>query len=114
MQAIVARFFPTDPPGFYRVPFSCGDPEAIQGELESAGWRTVEAQTLERMRVVADPAAFSRAIVYGNPLILEIRQRGGVDPDEVADAVLARLVARFGDDPMTLLQQVSFFACAAD
>ena len=34
---IVTRFFPDDPPGFYRVPFSCGDPVAAPGDLKSAG-----------------------------------------------------------------------------
>ena len=114
VQGIVTRFFPADPPGFYRVPFSCGDPAEVRRDLEAAGWRQVEHQALERIKAVADPAAFSRALIYGNPLILEIRQRGGVDPDELVEAVLTGLVARFGSDPMNLPQQVSMFTCTAE
>jgi SAM-dependent methyltransferase len=114
VQETVARFFPGDPPGFYRVPFSRGDPAEVRRELEAAGWPQVEAQTLERTKTVADPEAFARAIVFGNPLLIEIRQRGGVDPDRVVDAILAGLVARFGRNPTTLPQRATIFSCTAE
>ena len=105
------RFFLVDPPGFYNVPFSCGDPAAVRLDLEAAGWREVEHETLDRTRPIPDPAAFAKAAVHGNPLITEIRQRGGVDPDEVERAVLAGLLDRFGASPTTMPLQATFFTC---
>lgn len=111
VQGVVERFFPGDPPGFYRVPFSYGDPAMVRDDLAAAGWEELEQQTLHRSRTVADPAVFARGIVYGNPLILEILQRGGAGPGEVERAVLDGLLARFGPAPFTMPQQATVFAC---
>jgi hypothetical protein len=48
--------------------------------------------------------AHSRGLIHGNPIVDEIRKRGGVDPDRVVDALAAALRKQFGDDPgqMTL------------
>jgi SAM-dependent methyltransferase len=111
VQGVVEAHFPADPPGFYKVPFSCGDPDAVLRDLEAAGWRGTEYQTLRQTRVVADPAGFATALVHGNPLIAEIRQRGHVDPEVVVADVLAALVGRFGTAPMEIPLQTMVFTC---
>lgn len=111
IQGVVARFFPVDPPGFYNVPFSCGDPVAVERDLEAAGWRDVRYETLQRTKVISDLARFAKALVNGNPLILQIRERGGVDPEEVEQAALAGLVDRFGQAPISMPLQTYLFNC---
>ena len=111
IQGVVAHFFPVDPPGFYNVPFSCGDPVAVERDLTAAGWRDVRCETLRRTKVVSDLAAFAKAMVNGNPLILQIRERGEVDPEEVEQAVLAGLVGRFGEAPVSMPLQTFRFSC---
>ncbi|NRB20820.1 MAG: class I SAM-dependent methyltransferase [Rhodobacteraceae bacterium] len=108
---VTARFFPTDPPGFYKVPFHYSDPVKVLGDLSTAGWTDVEHTTLPLSKTIVDPKAFAHAIVYGNPLVDEIRQRGGVDPDDVVSAVLDGLLDTFGPAPLVMPLQSTTFVC---
>jgi hypothetical protein len=47
-------------------------------------------------------------LVYGNPLIDQIRERGGVDPDRIVDGVLEALHREFGADARMPLQAIVF------
>ena len=104
-----ARFFPDSPPGFYKVPFSYADLDAIHADLRSAGWTTIEHQTLPLQKTVTDTAGFARGIVYGNPLIEEIRQRDSTREAEILAAVTAELTNRFGPDPFVMPLEATVF-----
>jgi SAM-dependent methyltransferase len=106
---VTARFFPDDPPGFYRVPFSYADPDAVTGDLRAAGWADVEHDTIALDKIVADFSGFAQGMVFGNPLIDEIRQRGGVEPDDVVAAIIAELQTRWGPEPATMPLQATVF-----
>lgn len=108
-----ARFFPEDPPGFYKVPFHYGDPEKVREDLSSAGWRDVSHETIPLDKRIVNPEAFARALVFGNPLIDEIRTRGGVDPEYVAAAMAEGITARFGPSDMTMPLSATMFVCEA-
>lgn len=110
IHRVVARFFPDDPPQFYAVPFSCSAIDPIKEGLMAAGFGSVEVGVKRIEKVVADPELFARGAVFGNPLLDQIRARGG-NPDAVAQAVLAELSAEFGTEPMVLqLQEIVFTA----
>ncbi|HEX8244954.1 MAG TPA: methyltransferase domain-containing protein [Longimicrobium sp.] len=96
----VERFFPADPPGFYRVPFSFADPAALRPVVEGAGFEELEIVELDR--VAESPSARDAAVglVRGNPLIAAIEERGTVDAEEVVQALAEALAARFGDHPL--------------
>jgi len=104
-----ARFFPDDPPGFYRVPFSYPEPEVVKADLRAAGWKDVQHETIALRKTVKDLAGFARGIVFGNPLIEEIRQRGGIDPDEVAAAIVEEFKRRLGPEPITMPLEATVF-----
>ena len=54
---------------------------------------------------------FARGLVYGNPLIDQIRSRGGVEPEIIVDAMVQALRREFGADPGRMpLQAVVFSA----
>jgi len=95
-QDISERFFPDNPPGFYKVPFSYPDPETVKEDLAKAGLDDVEYETIEIQKSVSDWGHFARGLVFGNPLIDEIRNRGGVDAEEVVQAIKHSLRDRFG------------------
>ncbi len=110
---VPARFFPNDPPGFYKVPFRYGDPGIVGDDLKAAGWHDVKYDAIRLNKKIADPEGFARGIVYGNPLIDEIRTRGSVDPETITAAVLDALKATFGPRDITMPLEATIFTCAA-
>lgn len=100
----ISGFFSGDPPGFYHVPFSYHDTRMIAASLRDAGFTDIklEAVTFEKQITSAD--AFARGLVYGNPVVCEIRARATASPETVMEAVSAALRREFGADPgrMTL------------
>ena len=105
---VAAQFFPTDPPQFYRVAGSYNKIEPIKDSLSVAGFIDLRIAVLAREKQVADIGAFARAMVYGNPLIDMIRARGGVDPDQVVDALGEAFAREFGN-PGRLPQRAILF-----
>ena len=109
---IPAQFFSGEPPGFYKVPFHYGNPDVVRKDLAAAGWRDVTHETIRLRKKIASPEDFARGLVYGNPLIDEIRSRGGVDPETVAAAVLRALHVTFGPTGMTMPLEATMFTCS--
>jgi SAM-dependent methyltransferase len=110
---VCEKFFPDDPPGFYKVPFHYGNPADVRADLDAAGWRDVEHETIQLTKTVENPDAFATALVYGNPLIQEIRERGGVDPDEVVAAMRNALQSTFGPTPLDMPLVATTYICRA-
>jgi SAM-dependent methyltransferase len=108
---ILAGFFPTDPPQFFNVPYSCHRIDPIKEALGEAGFGEIMIAVLKQERRVADTAGYARALVYGSPLIDQIRSRGEADPERVVDALADALPREFGGDPMRIpLQAIVFEA----
>jgi SAM-dependent methyltransferase len=105
---VAAQFFPTDPPQFYRVTTSYNKIDPIKASLSDAGFIDLRIAVLTREKQVADIGAFARAMVYGNPLIDMIRTRGGVDPDQVVEALGKAFAREFGN-PGRLPQRAILF-----
>jgi len=103
-------FFPVDPPQFYRVPFSYHQIDPIKESLIDAGFTDIDIAVLRLEKEIPDAALFAQGIVYGNPLIDQIRERGGVDPDWVVNAVTQALRAEFGSDPGRMTLQAIIFS----
>jgi ubiquinone/menaquinone biosynthesis C-methylase UbiE len=105
------RFFPSDPPQFYRVPFSYHQIDPIKESIIAAGFTNFSAAVVTREKEIPDTASFARGLVYGNPLIDQIRARGSVEPERIVEAVLQELRREFGADPGRMpLQAIMFSA----
>jgi ubiquinone/menaquinone biosynthesis C-methylase UbiE len=108
---VCGRFFPADPPQFYNVPFSYYQADAIKGSLAEAGFTDIEAAVAPLEKDIVDIAAFARGTVYGNPLIDQIRVRGGVEPERIVNAILQEFRSQFGAEPGRMpLQAIMFSA----
>jgi ubiquinone/menaquinone biosynthesis C-methylase UbiE len=106
-----ARFFPADPPQFYTVPFSYHRIDPIKESLIDAGFADINVAVVALEKEIPDATRFARGLVHGNPLIDQIRARGGVDPDRVVDALAQALRQDFGADPGRMpLQAIVFCA----
>jgi SAM-dependent methyltransferase len=108
---IAANFFPSDPPRFFEAPLSCYRIDPIKDGLHEAGFSEIRVEVLSREQNIPDVAAFARALVHGSPFIAEIRARGGVDPEQVVEALRDALPREFGTAPTRLpLQAIVFEA----
>jgi SAM-dependent methyltransferase len=83
---------PSDPPPFFQVPFGYHDVDAIRESLREAGFADVGVTPLRLESRVADAALFARALVFGTPLIEQIRGRRGVEPELLLERLTDALV----------------------
>jgi ubiquinone/menaquinone biosynthesis C-methylase UbiE len=94
---VVAQYFPDDPPGFYKVPFSYHDADHIRKSLLDAGFQQVKIDSVSLMSRISSAEVFARGLVFGNPLYEEVTTRGG-DPDEICSAVADALDRQLGTE----------------
>jgi len=59
--------------------------------LINAGFTDINIAVVRLEKQIPDAARFARGLVHGNPLIDEIKVRGGVDPDRIVDAIAEAL-----------------------
>jgi len=95
VQETVERFFPDDPPQFYRLPFSYPDPEVIEADLLAAGFEDIAFEAVSLQKDIDYPL-FLLGLIHGNPISTEIEERGG-DINEITEALEEALKAEFGD-----------------
>jgi SAM-dependent methyltransferase len=106
---VAGRFFPTDPPQFYSVPFSCHQIDPLKELLIAAGFGDIGVAVVRQERQLPDVANFARAAVYGNPLIDQVRARGGVEPDEIVGVLTQEFRREFGAGPGRMPLQAIIF-----
>ena len=75
-----------------------------------SGFNDIQIAVVSLEKKIPDVELFARGLVYGNPLIDQIRERGGVDPDRVVDAILEVLRRECGADGRMPLQAIFFCA----
>jgi ubiquinone/menaquinone biosynthesis C-methylase UbiE len=96
---VIGSFFPNDPPPFYRTPFGYYRLDPIKDALTEAGFSDITISVVTENRTIADPAAFAHGLVFGTPVIEQIRARGGVDPNLIADALADAFRTELGSNP---------------
>ena len=98
---VIGQFFPNDPPQFLRVPFSYPF-EPIKDSLVAAGFSDISASVLRIEKALAEPERLARGIIFGNPMIDQIKLRGGIDPETIAAALTTAFVKEFTTGTMPL------------
>ena len=110
-QETVSRFFEQDAPTFYTVPFGYHQIDIIKASLLQAGFEDVSAHIVKTSKTIPSAERFAEGLIYGNPIVEEIRARGTTDPDTIVAAVTAALRDAFGHDPGRMpLQAIVFGA----
>ncbi len=109
-----AKFFPSDPPLFYTVPFSYFDIRQVEDDLRSAGFGDISHQVLETTKSLVDVELFANGLVRGNPMIDELRDRAGVTPENFQAELALALEDRFGPAPTTMPLKAIVFSARRD
>lgn len=103
------RFLPDNPPKFYLTPFGYADPGQVRADLFAGGFRDVDHDVVRFNRTVPDWRHFATGAIYGNPMIVDIRA-GGVNPDDMIEAIAAELEQRFGEAPAAMPLEAHVYA----
>jgi len=98
----IGAFFTDNPPTFYQVPFSLHRTDELRGWLADAGFADVRVEAVSMRGESPSSRDLARGLVEGNPVGNAIRERGGLDADEVVEAVAGVLTAEFGDRPVRI------------
>jgi ubiquinone/menaquinone biosynthesis C-methylase UbiE len=106
VAGLIKEHFPTDTPPFYEIPFGYHRIDPIKDSLEAAGFTAIRVNVLPIDKVVEDIAGFSRGLVFGNPLIDQIKARGGIAPEAFRAEAEAALRRSFGSPARTRLQAI--------
>jgi ubiquinone/menaquinone biosynthesis C-methylase UbiE len=107
---VAGSFFTADPPQFYNVPFSAHQIDPIKESLIEAGFDGIDVAVIRLEKDVPDVAMFARAAVYGNPLADQVRARGGVEPEQIVEALIREYRREFGNDPGRMPLQAIIFS----
>jgi SAM-dependent methyltransferase len=68
-HAVAGSFFPSDPPGFYAVPFGYHRIDPIKDALLDAGFDGIRIAVVRQEEDIPSAAGFARGLVFGNPLV---------------------------------------------
>jgi ubiquinone/menaquinone biosynthesis C-methylase UbiE len=108
---VIGGFFPSDPPPFYKVPYGYNLIDPIKDELYRAGFSDLKVFVLTHQREIPEPSAFARGMIFGNPVIEQIRARGGVDPNVIVEALVKAFCDELGEHHCrTPMQTITFEA----
>lgn len=105
---VLKRFFPSDTPRFLFDPVACHQIDPIKEKLIRAGFDRIVISIQRKEYDIPDVTAFARALVF-SPLIFEIRERGGVDPEAIAQALTEALMKEYGSNPTRYPMQAILF-----
>jgi SAM-dependent methyltransferase len=106
-----ARSFPDDPPQFHRVPFGYFQIDVIKEALLEAGFTDIRASVVRFERDVTDPALFARGLIFGTPLIDQVRARGG-DPERLTSALADAFIDEIALNERPIRMQAIVFEVA--
>lgn len=103
---VIGSFFPADPLHFQSVyPF-----EPIKDSLIDAGFTNISAVVVQLQKEVPDLTLLASGLVYGSPIIDQVRQRGGVEAEQIVDAIVREYRKEFGSDPAKIRLQAIVFS----
>lgn len=107
---VAVRLFPSDPPSFYQIPFSCHQIDPIKEALITTGFVDIKIEVVGIWKDVPDVSALALGLVFGNPMADQIRARGA-DPKKMLTALteaLSREISTSGGQAR--LQMIVFSA----
>lgn len=95
-QDTIASFFEVAPPDFLSTPFGFYQIAPIRDLIAGAGFADPEIHTVSETVQIADAITIARGFVEGTPAILQIRERGGVDPADIVATVAEAIQDLYG------------------
>jgi len=105
---VMQQFFPVDPPRFLESTVASFEIDPIKEKLIRTGFEQINISVQRREYDIDDIGAFARGLIF-SPVISEIRERGEVDPDVIANELANRFVREYGSNPTRFPMQAILF-----
>ncbi|MBN9131820.1 MAG: methyltransferase domain-containing protein [Nitrosospira multiformis] len=105
---VLKQFFPSNPPRFLEDPVSSFEIDPIKEILIRSGFGRIVISVQTREYDIQDVPAFARGLVFC-PVIEEIRERGGVEPEEIVEVLAEALTREYGSNPARYPMQAILF-----
>lgn len=105
---VLKQFYPSNTPRFLFDTVACHQIDPIKEKLIRAGFDRIVVSVHRKEHDILDVEAFARALVF-SPVITEIRDRGGADPEEIAVALTEALIKEYGSNPTRFPMQAILF-----
>jgi len=99
---VVNKIFPTDPPPFYKTPFSMYDPAEIEALLKNAGFNNIKIENKKMEGYSESPDNAVTAFTEGNPIYLQIMERDPAILPVFQKMLREELVREFGAGRFTI------------
>lgn len=108
---VVSKVFPSDPPPFYKIPFSMYDPKEIGALLKNAGFKNIRVENKKIEGYSESPDNAVTAFTESNPIYLQIMERDPAILPVFQKMLREELVKEFGTGRFTI--PLSEFIAAA-
>ncbi|MCB1976648.1 MAG: methyltransferase domain-containing protein [Burkholderiales bacterium] len=105
---VLKQFFPSDTPKFLFDPVSCHEIDPIKEMLIRSGFERIVISIQQREHEIPDVLAFARGLIF-SPVIFEIRERGGTDPEKIVETFAEALIKKYGSNPTRYPMQAILF-----
>ncbi len=99
---MLAHFFPTDTPAFYKVPFSYHDVNEIREDLQSVGFEIASMQVLKLAGYAATAENAATGLLEGTPVHTAIVERDATLLPVMKKALTDDLAALFGEKDLSV------------
>lgn len=109
----VNRYFTSDPPTFFDVPFGFPDPTMWQALLTAAGFGEFTVALLPMVNESPSAAIAAEGIIGGNPTLTAIQERATAPAAEIIGAAARAMAERFGDAPSRVPMQAVVMSARA-
>lgn len=110
---VLAEFFPQDPPGFYRIPFSLTDHGALRTMFRAAGFGEPGFETVVREGVSPSALEAATGMITGTPAWSALMDRGVTDPGPLVARLTAKLERAGGKAPFRIPMQATVITAQA-
>jgi ubiquinone/menaquinone biosynthesis C-methylase UbiE len=104
----VTKFFDTDPPTFYKIPFGFPDPDWWRNILSESGFTNIDVHKISCEAVSETAENFAIGLVKANPSIVANQERN-LPVEKIIAAVAQDLVKEGGDHPFRAKMQAWVF-----
>jgi hypothetical protein len=99
-QTTLQKFFPTNPPRFWDVPYGCHDAAVFDAMLRDAGFTDIRCERVAKEGESPSALDAATGLIEGTPVYAEIVQRRPEAVAEIEATLAGNLARELGDRPL--------------